>query len=302
MRRLVSALAPARNVDDVRISLAPAARRRRKLAVLVSHTDVVSPSSFSTLRHFAAIAARRDIEASLIGSEGLAQLPEFDGLFIRQTTSVGGIAHSFATRASGLGMPVLDDPMSIVRGSDKLTQHRLMAARGVPMPQTRIVAGASAIGDAAHVLGLPLVLKIRDGCYCRGVEKAESVSQGEEVSTRMLAFSGGILVQEYLPTLYDWRVCILGGSPLFACKYHMVPGHWQVVARGTRGSLVNGPVEPVSLHRVPAKILDLAGYRRAASGRGSHARRGAAPGRPPCHRASCPAAGRPRTGLAEIAS
>jgi len=254
-------------VDDIRMSLVPAARRRRKLAVLASHTAVVSPSSFSTLRHFAAIAAKRGLEASLIGYEDLARLAEFDGLFVRQTTAIGGIAHRFAMRASALGVPVLDDPISIVRGSDKLVQHHLMAARDVPMPRTRIVASAGDISDAVDALGLPLVLKIRDGCYCRGVEKAETVSQGEQIATRMLAFSASIVAQEYLPTPYDWRVGILAGSPLFACKYHMVHGHWQVVARGPRGSLINGEVEAVALHRVPANVVELA--LRAASCIGS---------------------------------
>src|SRR5712691_7939716 len=100
MHRFAPALADDATGDGGLMSLAPAARRPRKLAILVSHTDVVSPSSFSTLKHFAAIAAKHDVEAALIGCEDLARLAEFDGLFVRQTTSVGGIAHKFSRRAS----------------------------------------------------------------------------------------------------------------------------------------------------------------------------------------------------------
>ena len=235
----------------------------RRLAILVSPTDIISPSSLSTLDHFTAVAARHDVETELIGCNDLSRLPEFNGLFIRQTTSVGGIAHQFSQRARELGMPVLDDPLSIVRGSDKIIQHLRMAAQGVSMPNTRIVGFPGDIGEAAHALGLPLVLKIRNGCFCRGVERVDTISDGVRVATRLLAFSSQIVAQEYLQTSHDWRICVLAGSPLFACKYHMVRGHWQVVERGSRGSLVHGVVEAVVLSQAPASVIELA--LRAAS-------------------------------------
>jgi glutathione synthase/RimK-type ligase-like ATP-grasp enzyme len=235
-----------------------AASRKKRLAVLFSPRDLLSPSSFSSLDHFAKVAATKGVESVLIGEHALDQLAEFDALFIRVTTSVGGRAYEFALRARRLGIPVIDDPVSIVRGSNKVLQHRLLASRRVPLPRAAIVTSISAIADAVAALGLPLVLKIPDGCFCRGVEKAETVSRCEEIAARLLSSRNSILVQEFLPTAFDWRIGTLGGMPLFSCKYHMVPGHWQIVARGQKGSLVNGRVEPVALEHVPREVIDAA--------------------------------------------
>jgi glutathione synthase/RimK-type ligase-like ATP-grasp enzyme len=235
-----------------------AASRIKRLAVLISPRDLLSPSSFSSLDHFAKVASTKGIEVLLIGEHALDQLDEFDALFIRMTTSVGGIAYQFASEATRLGIPVIDDPISIVRGSNKVLQHRLLAAYQVALPRTVIVNTVPAVRQAIAALGLPLVLKIPDGCFCRGVEKAETAQRCEEIAAKLLASGNSILVQEYLPTSFDWRIGTLGGAPLFACKYHMVPGHWQIVARGRKGSLVSGPVEPVLLEQVPAPVIDLA--------------------------------------------
>lgn len=251
--------APAANMIVQRKEEKPAcARQTSKLAILVSPTDVVSPSSYASLHHFITAAERCGVEAALIASDDPECLTGFDALFVRQTTSPGGKAHRFSQHARGLGMPVLDDPLSIERGSNKIIQCQLLAEGGITLPRTRIISSPTSVADAASVLGLPVVLKIPDGCYCRGVEKAGTTVEAAHIAEKMLAFNTQILVQEYVPTHYDWRVCILGGAPLFACKYHMVHGHWQVIARGTKGSLNNGDVEPVALHHVPCGIIDLA--------------------------------------------
>lgn len=248
--------------DDGGLS-SPSARarplaQRSRLAVLVSPADVVSPSSVSSLTHFARSALARGLDAVTVGAQALNDLTSFDALFIRTTTSVGGEAHRFALRAAKLGLPVIDDPISIVRGSNKVLQHSLLSARDVAMPRTAIVSSRVQIPAIAELLGLPVVFKIADGCFCRGVEKAETMAKCNEVASRLLATGGPILAQEFVPTNFDWRIGVLGGQILFACKYHMVHGHWQVVARGSRGSLVNGPVEAVRLDRVPDDVVQLA--------------------------------------------
>jgi glutathione synthase/RimK-type ligase-like ATP-grasp enzyme len=229
---------------------------------------LLSPSSLSSLAHFSNVAAELGLQTTLIGEGDLSRLAEFDGLFIRQTTSVGGVAHRFSLRARSLGMPVLDDPNSIVYGSNKIIQHGLLVSHGIEVARTIIASSREAVREAVRLFGLPLVLKIPDGCYCRGVEKAETLSQGEEIAARMLSFGKKILLQEFLPTPFDWRIGVLDGAPLFACKYHMVPGHWQVVARGVKGSFVNGPVEPVALPSVPDGIIEIALRAARCVGRG----------------------------------
>lgn len=44
----------------------------------------------------------------------------------------------------------------------------------------------------------------------------------------MFRHSSVLLAQEFIPTEFDWRIGLLDGEPLFACKYYMAKGHWQI--------------------------------------------------------------------------
>ena len=70
----------------------------------------------------------------------LAELAEFDGLFIRATTSIDNYTYRFARRALQEGMPVIDDPVSMIRCTNKVYLHELMEAHGVPIPPTVMLA------------------------------------------------------------------------------------------------------------------------------------------------------------------
>ena len=61
-------------------------------------------------------------------SASLAELAEFDGLFIRETTSIDNYTYRFARRAWQEGMPVIDDPVSMIRCTNKVYLHELMEA------------------------------------------------------------------------------------------------------------------------------------------------------------------------------
>jgi glutathione synthase/RimK-type ligase-like ATP-grasp enzyme len=233
-------------------------RKHAQLAILASAKSLVSPSSFSSLDHFSRVSAGRGMEVTVIDEKALDRLAHFDALFIRMTTAVGEDAHRFSLRAKKLGLPVIDDPASIVLGSNKVRQHAVFLKHGIPMPRSAILETPDQVWDVVNDFGLPVVLKIAEGCFSRGVEKAETRTHCMDIATRLLGFGGPIIAQEFLPTTFDWRIGILNGASIFACKYHMVSGHWQVVARGSRGSMINGPVEPVHLCKVPGRILKLA--------------------------------------------
>src|SRR5579863_2592927 len=64
-----------------------------------------------------------------------------------------------------------------------------------------------------------------------------------------------VVAQEFLPTGFDWRVGILDGKPLFACKYHMATGHWQIIKRDKAGRRECGLVENVPLNEAPVAVI-----------------------------------------------
>ncbi|MUH18047.1 RimK family alpha-L-glutamate ligase, partial [Staphylococcus aureus] len=58
-------------------------------------------------------------------------------------------------------------------------------------------------------LGFPLVLKIPDGSFSRGVIKVEDQEQLLAASAELFERSVLILAQEFFYTEYDWRIGVL---------------------------------------------------------------------------------------------
>ncbi|MBR9830165.1 MAG: RimK family alpha-L-glutamate ligase, partial [Oceanospirillales bacterium] len=58
-------------------------------------------------------------------------------------------------------------------------------------------------------------------------------------------------------TEYDWRIGILNNKPLYACKYMMTRGHWQIYNHSS-GEAESGDFETLPIHEVPPKVLKTA--------------------------------------------
>ena len=166
------------------------------------------------------------IDVQLITRRDYPSLPEFDALFIRETTAIDHHTYRFARKAEAEGMVVIDDPESILRCTNKVFLAELLTAHGLPTPPTRIIAGRRDVADAATALGYPLVLKIPDGSFSRGVKKADDRVALERLAAEMLEDSDLILAQAFMPTTFDWRVGVLGRHD----------GHGHVEDRGDGGA------------------------------------------------------------------
>lgn len=104
-------------------------------------------------------------------------------------------------------------------------------------------------------LGFPVVVKVPDGSFSRSVKRADTPAQLQEIARAMLRESEIILVQEYMYTDFDWRIGMVGGHPLFAAKYFMCDGHWQILQHGDNGQFTEGRTQAVALLDVPAQVL-----------------------------------------------
>src|SRR6202035_4689057 len=115
------------------------------------------PSSPASIKHFARIAEKHSVDVEPITKRQLAELAEFDGLFIRETTSIENHTYRFARRAWQEGMPVIDDPISMVRCTNKVFLMELLGSNQVPTPPTMMIADEADLPRAMDELGLPLV-------------------------------------------------------------------------------------------------------------------------------------------------
>lgn len=227
-----------------------------RLAILHDPACRHAPSNRAALGKFVEAAHRFGMQAQLLTPAQTHALHGFDALFIRDTTNVNHYTYRIAHAAQAAGMVVLDDPGSIVRCTNKIYLYELLARHRLPMPETMVVHPDN-LDRIASTLGLPCVLKQPDGAFSQGVARVESDAQLRIQAARMLETSKLVLAQEYLPTAFDWRIGILDGRVLFACKYHMAPGHWQVIKHDPLHTR-EGRTEALPVDDVPELVLQTA--------------------------------------------
>ncbi len=248
-------------------------RRSRKrsarydLAILRNPEEEEPPSDDAAIRKFVRAARELDMEAWVIHPDEYGRLAEYDGLFIRETTSVDHHTFRFARRAAAEGMVVIDDPESILRCTNKVFLAEIFARCGIPRPRT-LVIDSDDPKPVEQAVGFPCVIKQPDSAFSRGVVRADSADELHLRLREVLEESELALVQEFLVSDYDWRVGVLEGRPLYACKYHMARGHWQIIQRAGDQRTRYGRVEPFPLEEVPANVVDLAVRSAALMGQG----------------------------------
>jgi len=245
-----------------RIWLKPRARKRYRydLAMLVDPDEALPPSDKDALKYFVASGRQLGINVEMIGRRDLMRLPEFDGLFIRETTAVDHHTYRFAKKAEAEGLVVIDDPTSILRCTNKIYLAELLKTNKVPTPATCIVSHAdrSTVDHMIATLGFPMVLKIPDGSFSRGMCKVETREELVAGLKDLLHNSSLVLAQEFLYTDYDWRIGVLNNKPLFACRYYMVKDHWQIYRHGSAGDVDSGGYDTLPTYEVPRMVLEAA--------------------------------------------
>lgn len=228
------------------------------LAVLYDPHEAMPPSKESSLKHFAKIAERNGMEVAPVTKGDLDRLAEFDALFIRETTSIDNHTYRFARRAQQEGMPVIDDPQSMIRCTNKVYLAELLNAHKVPVPKTIIVHSIRQAEQVADTFGWPVVLKIPDGSFSRGVFKIDTLDALQSKLRALLSESDLVIAQEFLPTAFDWRIGVLDGQPLYACQYMMAKKHWQIVRHQPGKPPDEGRFKTVSLTDAPIDVIDTA--------------------------------------------
>lgn len=230
---------------------------RYDLAVLVNPAEVQPPSDARALRRFVRAGRELGLAVDFIQARDFGRLAEFDALFIRETTAMNHHSYRFARRAEKEGLVVIDDPTSILRCTNKVYLAELLAAKHIAAPKTCIF-GEAEVGNLAAALGFPMVLKVPEGAFSKGVFKADNAEQLQSLAAMLLKDSELALAQEFLPTEFDWRIGVLNGQPLYACQYLMARKHWQIVKHEENGRFQEGGFRTFALADVPADVVRIA--------------------------------------------
>ncbi|MFD2999006.1 RimK family protein [Pontibacter toksunensis] len=253
LKRFAKAYFSRHRFSSVRVN-----RKVYDLAILVDPNEKAPPSNEKAIQNFVEAAENQGFYTELITKEDYRRLAEFDALFIRETTAVNHHTYRFARKAHADGIVVIDDPISILRCTNKVYLAELLTKAKVPVPKTMIIHKDNRCKVEA-TLGLPCVLKKPDSSFSQGVVKAKDAEGLKEELDKMLLDSELIIGQEYTPTDFDWRIGVLDKQPLYACKYFMAKGHWQIYNwNGKKKQDEEGEGETVPFEQVPFHVLHTA--------------------------------------------
>ena len=224
------------------------------LAILIAPEDKQTPSNERAIKKFIKAGASLGLGVELIQKEDYGRLAEFDALFIRETTSVNHHTYKFARGAAAEGLVVIDDPDSILKCTNKVFLAELLLRHKIPIPKT-MIAHRDNMAQVSETLGLPCILKQPDSSFSQGVMKVSSEDELQEKMKKLLIRSEMIIAQQFLPTDFDWRIGVLDREPLYACRYFMAKGHWQIIDYGKTGKIREGNADAIPIDDVPDPVL-----------------------------------------------
>lgn len=233
---------------------------RYDLAILHDPKELIPTSDKKALQKFIQAARYNDMDAELITADDYSRLLEFDALFIRETTRINHHTYRFAKKAQANGLVVIDSPQAILKCANKVFLHELLEKNKVPMPRSELLINVDTIDYAAigERLGYPVVLKIPDGSFSIGVEKAANEDELRATAERLFQKSTILLAQEFMRTDFDWRIGVLNNRAVYACKYFMARNHWQIYNHAESIRHRSGDFECMGVHQVPKEVIRVA--------------------------------------------
>jgi glutathione synthase/RimK-type ligase-like ATP-grasp enzyme/ribosomal protein S18 acetylase RimI-like enzyme len=228
------------------------------IAILIDPEEQTPPSCKRALQKFKSAANRKGLYAEFITKTDFDKLNEFDALFIRETTSVNNHTYEFSRMAYAEGLVVIDDPWSILRCSNKIFQNEIFRKHKILTPQTVVFTKNIFEKKDLDNMNYPLVLKQPDSAFSLGITKVENREEALNAISELFKKSDMIVCQEFLYSEFDWRIGILDNNPIFACKYYMSKGHWQIYNWAGEEEDNSGDSETVDIEEVPEEVIRIA--------------------------------------------
>jgi glutathione synthase/RimK-type ligase-like ATP-grasp enzyme len=229
-------------------------KKRYDLAILINPEEKHPPSDEKALQKFVKAGDQLGLNVELITKNDFSDLIQYDALFIRETTNVNHHTFRFAKKAQSLGLTVIDDPVSILKCTNKVYLYELLTANKILTPKSFVVSKQNQ-KSLLEKLAFPFIVKQPDGAFSQGVFKISNKEEYKQICATMFQKSDLIIAQEYLPTPFDWRVGVLDGKPLYVCKYFMASQHWQIVNWNASESTRDGNDESISVDQAPAGLI-----------------------------------------------
>ena len=242
-----------------------------RLGIFVDRKTLSNSEQLNALIRCRDVAETLGHTANFIFPVDIKKIKKMDALFIRARTDPMNITYVAAQMARFHGIPVIDDPESIRTCSDKINMYSRLIKEKVSLPKTVFLPkqelNVERVTKLFDDLGTPLVVKEPSTSFSLRVEKVSDIADFFKVARRFIKLSDWIVVQQYVESKYDWRIGVLDGKLLYACKY-TIPSVTFKIQASVNGHIVYCGVDSVPPDEVPPHVIQLGIDAGNAIGRG----------------------------------
>jgi glutathione synthase/RimK-type ligase-like ATP-grasp enzyme len=231
-----------------------------RLGIFVDRKTLSNAEQLTALIHCRDVAEAMGHNAEFLFPVDINKIPKMDALFIRARTDPKNITYVAARMAEFHGIPVIDDANSIQICGDKINMYSHLIRMNVALPRTVFLPKTDLtvekVTELFDTLGTPLILKEPSTSFSQRVEKVSDIAEFFRVARRFIKMSDRIVVQQFVESKYDWRVGVLDGKLLYACKY-TIPSVTFKIQASVNGHIVYCGVESMPEAAVPPHVVQL---------------------------------------------
>jgi glutathione synthase/RimK-type ligase-like ATP-grasp enzyme len=210
-----------------------------KLAIFTERYTIRSSVELTALTNFRLAAFELGHQLDFLFKNELKYLGNYDGILIRALTDPLNTSYVVARSAEMRGMRVLDHSESILICCDKVNMYSRLMEHKVAIPDTHFLNAPEVTVDNARELfesmGTPLVLKAPNSSFSAYVDKVTTPEQFVKIGKKFMRRADRIVVQQYMPSEFDWRVITLDGKILAVMRYMFAQDKWKLMERTNDG-------------------------------------------------------------------
>ena len=243
-----------------------------RIGVFIERSSITAAYEMNGLMRLSQVARKLGHRMDFLFRPDMYRIPEYDALFIRALTDPLNSAYVAARTAEMHGVRVIDDPDSIFICCDKVNMYSRLMREDVLIPETVFLSGHELTPQRGKELlaqlGNPVVLKAPNSSFSMYVEKATTPDEFVQVGRRLFRRADRIVAQRFLKSVFDWRVGMLGGKPLYVCQYVIPRKQWKIITHMPDGKTVYGAVKGIPLEAADPALLRRATEAADAIGNG----------------------------------
>lgn len=233
-----------------------------KIAIFTEKGTFKRGDELNSLFNFRQAALELGHHLDFLLKNDVKYLKNYDAVFIRALTDPLNASYIVSRIAELNGIRVLDRSSDIRVCSDKINMYTHLKKAGVPMPRTEFLdheeLSDGNAKDFFESMGIPLVLKAPNSSFSAFVEKVSTPDEFVRVGKKFLRRADIIVVQQYIPSRFDWRVVLLDGKVISIVKYIMKENAWKIVDHDHDGKLLMCDTQGMDIGEVDPKLLEVA--------------------------------------------